>query len=197
MKIISLDLELNQPSGKIIEIGAVAGNLATGEIESIWSSLVDPGELLDPRITELTGITQNSIIGAPDLISAGSDFIAWAQKHKEFPNLMTWGGNDSQMLKEQMGSSISKWPFGYRHLDVKTVYVAYQHSLGNWTPRSGLAKSMSKLGLAFRGTKHGALSDAYSTFYFYYNLLRLIRGEKIDTSPLVPKEVLKQRNQQK
>jgi hypothetical protein len=32
--IVALDLELNQPSGRIVQIGAVLGNVRTGEIVS-------------------------------------------------------------------------------------------------------------------------------------------------------------------
>ena len=40
--LVSLDLELNQPSRRIIQIGAVVGNIRTGEIVSRFDSKVSP-----------------------------------------------------------------------------------------------------------------------------------------------------------
>jgi inhibitor of KinA sporulation pathway (predicted exonuclease) len=191
MKIISLDLEFNQPSGKIIEIGAVAGDLVNGEVVSLFESLVALDEDLLPRITTLTGISPEMLFDAPNLADAGAAFLTWSASFKEFPNLMTWGGGDSEQLKQQLGSNF-KWPFGFRYLDVKTVFIAHQQSKGHWMPRGGLAKSMTKLGLSFQGQKHRALCDAYNTFALYYNLLRSLRGESCSATK-APIEILRPR----
>ena len=53
----SLDLELNQPSGKIIQIGAAVGHLMTGEIIEKFSCFIKIDEALDERIIKLTGAT--------------------------------------------------------------------------------------------------------------------------------------------
>jgi hypothetical protein len=52
--LVSMDLELNQPSRRIIQIGAVTGNIRTGEIVSRFDSKVSPNEELSPAIVRLT-----------------------------------------------------------------------------------------------------------------------------------------------
>lgn len=47
MILTAVDLELNQPSGKIIQIGACKGNIETGEVISSFSCFVDPQEPLE------------------------------------------------------------------------------------------------------------------------------------------------------
>lgn len=64
--IVVLDFEttgLNTQRDRIIEIGAV--KLEDGEIKASYSTLVNPGQLLDPRITEITGITDAMLQGQP------------------------------------------------------------------------------------------------------------------------------------
>jgi DNA polymerase III epsilon subunit-like protein len=55
--IVALDLELNQPSERIVQIGAVLGNVRTGEVVSHFEAKVNPGEPFSSRIAELTGLS--------------------------------------------------------------------------------------------------------------------------------------------
>ncbi len=77
--IVVLDFEttgLNIQRDRIIEIGAV--KLENGEITGSYSTLVNPGQLLDPRITEITGITDAMLQGQPSPAEATGhllDFI--------------------------------------------------------------------------------------------------------------------------
>lgn len=50
--IVALDLELNQPSGRVVQIGAVLGNVRTGEVLSQFALKVNPGEPFSLRIAE-------------------------------------------------------------------------------------------------------------------------------------------------
>ena len=76
---ISIDLEttgLNPKQDKIIEIGAV--KVVEGRITDRYSALVNPGCLLEERITELTGITDADLEGKPymeDLLPEVIDFL--------------------------------------------------------------------------------------------------------------------------
>jgi inhibitor of KinA sporulation pathway (predicted exonuclease) len=51
----------------------------------------------------------------------------------------------------------------------------------------GLAKAMTKLGLAFQGRKHNALDDALNTFRIYRALLAEFR--KPECAPRTPVEL--------
>ena len=57
----SLDLEMNQPSRKIISIGVVVGNIRTGNILEKLNVFVNPREKLITRIKDLTKITQEDV----------------------------------------------------------------------------------------------------------------------------------------
>jgi len=56
----------------IIEIGAV--KVKDGEIIDTFSTFVDPHQILPSKITEITGITDKMLIGAPELDRALRDF---------------------------------------------------------------------------------------------------------------------------
>lgn len=67
--IVALDLEttgLDPLSDEVIEIGAV--RFSGPRIEAEWSTLVNPGRPLTPYITQLTGITDAMLAGAPRLV---------------------------------------------------------------------------------------------------------------------------------
>ncbi len=64
--IVVLDFEstgLNTARARIIEVGAV--RLEKGTIVDSFEQLVDPGEALSPKITEITGITDANLQGQP------------------------------------------------------------------------------------------------------------------------------------
>ena len=64
--IVVLDFEstgLNTAKARIIEIGAV--KLTGGTVTETFQQLVDPGEALQPKITEITGITDAALQGQP------------------------------------------------------------------------------------------------------------------------------------
>ena len=64
--IVVLDFEstgLNTAKAKIIEVGAV--KLVEGTVVETFEQLVDPGEMLPPKITEITGITDANLQGQP------------------------------------------------------------------------------------------------------------------------------------
>ena len=59
----------------IIEIGAV--KLANGEIIDRFDELVDPNKLLDPKITEITSITDDMLKGKPNEREVVLRFMDW------------------------------------------------------------------------------------------------------------------------
>lgn len=74
--IVVLDFEttgLNTQRDRIIEIGAV--KLENGEIKGSYSTLVNPGKVLDPRITEITGITDAMLQGMPSPAEATAQLL--------------------------------------------------------------------------------------------------------------------------
>lgn len=183
----SIDLEMNQPSGKIIQIGAVVGNIKTGEILDSLSVIVNPHEQLgtcndiETTITELTGITQEQVDAGVELEEAYLVLRDFHKKHGSFINPITWGGGDAEEVRQQLesefsaeGKELPAWCFGRRWIDAKTLFVSWRFAHGQ-PIKSGLAKAMLKVGLRFQGRKHNALDDAKNTFIMYKRLLELFK----------------------
>ncbi|HEY3655420.1 MAG TPA: 3'-5' exonuclease [Steroidobacteraceae bacterium] len=150
--LVSLDLELNQPSRRIIQIGAVVGNIRTGEIVSRFDSKVSPDEELSPAIAKLTKIKQEEVDVTPKLREAYESLKCWLEPFagERVLNPVTWGGGDTETLREQLQLDRERWLFGRRWLDAKALFVAWRMAQGR-DLQGGLGRSMTKLGLAFEG----------------------------------------------
>jgi inhibitor of KinA sporulation pathway (predicted exonuclease) len=176
MKLLCLDLELNQPSGKIIQIGAVVGDTLNGDILDRYRAYVDPKEPLQEFIIGLTGITEDDIKNkGTELVTAYEGLKSLHMRYDCFMNPITWGGGDSQTLLDQLPEDNRvQWPFGRRWLDAKTVHVTKMVSQGKILS-GGLSSSMKYYNLKFQGRKHDALDDAENTWRIYYDMIYHMR----------------------
>ena len=170
LNIMSLDLEMNQPSESIIQIGCVVGNLASGEILEEYSQHIKIDETIAPFIIKLTGITQENVNNGITLEEAYTQLQALHTKYECFRNAICWGGGDSSELRKQLKLDDDIFLFGRRWIDVKTVYISYRWA-SNLSHQAGLAKALLKIGMTFEGKKHNACDDARNTFYIYRELL--------------------------
>jgi inhibitor of KinA sporulation pathway (predicted exonuclease) len=178
MKLTALDLELNQPSGKIVQIGAVVGDTVNGEITHRLRIYVDPGEKISPYITELCGIRQEDIdTKGVSLKDAYLELKDFHRKHSTFINCLTWGGGDGQEIFNQLSPEDREdWCFGRRWIDAKTVYVT--ECIARGLPvQGGLSRVMTKYNMAFKGRKHDAQDDAENTFRLYHEMLIRTRNK--------------------
>ena len=189
-----LDLEMNQPSGNIIQVGAVTGDVITGVVLEQLRLYVQVNEPLDPEISQLTRITQAQLDekGIP-LIDAYKQVAAQHRRHNTWNSPVTWGGDDANYLldrvfgqlgvgltgantKERLMSELGvPWVFGRRSLDIKQVYQIWGLANGH-KMQGGLARCMTRLGMNFRGTKHDALDDSINTFRLTCALMGRLRG---------------------
>lgn len=167
---------MNQPSGKIIQIGAVVGDTENGQILERYRAYVDPGEPLAEFIINLTGITEKEISDqGKSLTEAYEGLRAIHMRHNSFINPITWGGGDSQELFDQLPvESRDNWCFGRRWIDAKTIHVSKMISTGK-VLSGGLGTSLKAYNMKFQGRKHDALDDAENTFRIYYQMLYLMR----------------------
>ena len=171
INLMSLDLEMNQPSGKIIQIGYCVNNLVSGELKHSSSIIINPDEQLTNFIINLTGITQEEADSGRTLTSGYAELIEIHQSFGCFRNPLVWGGGDSDCLRKQLGiEDTDKFLFGRRWLDVKTVFIARCMSESK-NFRCGLGKAIQRLGMKFEGRKHNAKDDALNTFRVYRHLL--------------------------
>lgn len=177
MNFLSLDLEMNQPSGTIIQVGAVVGNLQTGEVIERFCEFVHTDEIISDYIIQLTKVTQADVDSAESLPAVYQKLRDLHKRHQCFRNPLVWGGGDSHELLHQMktrfadfvnkdsaGQAIGDWwCFGHRWLDVKTLCQLIRFAQG-FKMQGGLAKTLTYFGMQFRGTKHNAQDDAENTF---------------------------------
>lgn len=178
----TLDLEMNQPSRKIIQIGACVGNIRTGQIYEKISLFVNPQETLQPFITDLTKITQEDVDNGYTLEEAYRKLQKMHENYGAFVNVITWGGGDSIELLTQLqqeNSNFEGWCFGRRWIDTKTLYVSWRLANGKHV-QGGLAKAMTKVDLRFEGQKHNATDDAVNTFRLYLKMLELLKYKNIE-----------------
>lgn len=178
INLLSLDLENNQPSGSIIQVGCVVGNLATGKILEEYSAYINIGEAIDPFITNLTGIKQEDVDNGISLFTAYEKLKELHIKHgcRNRGCVLTWGIGDMRCLRESLHLDEEAFYFGRRFIDVKTVFISYQWA-NDLKHQAGLAKALTKVGLCFDGKKHDGKADAKNTFIIFRELLRRIKNE--------------------
>lgn len=173
----AIDLEMNQPSNKIIQIGAVVGDIYTGDIIERLSIFINPKEQLDPRIIELTKIHQEDVNNGVTLEFGYNMLKNMHKANGSFCNPITWGGGDSIEILNQLkkeNSNFEEWCFGRRWIDTKTIYITWRLS-NQKPPTGGLSRAMANLGLSFKGQAHNALWDAENTFYTYVKLIYMMK----------------------
>ena len=181
--ILSLDLEMNKNEkgevDKIIQIGAVIGDLNTGEVLGKFSVFIKINEPLDPYIIKLTGIQEKDLDSGVSLVDGYNLLKEFKSKFPCDSSGYTWGGDDIGKLKTDLMSQgfEDKFIFGRQFSNVKTVFNLYCKANGLKT-KGGLAKSLTRVGLKFEGRKHNALDDAYNTFVLACFLYKTMKVNK-------------------
>lgn len=177
MNILCFDLEMNQPSNKIISLGACVGSLEKGAILASMHRYVQIDEVITPFIENLTGVTNDLVktYGVP-LEQAFADMIEMKTTNECLFHPYTWGGGDVSTLREQLGDK-APWPMGRRYVDVKTLWVSWALANGQ-NPSGGLAKICNRLGHPFQGQKHNAESDAINTFKVMHSMHNKFKEKK-------------------
>lgn len=175
------DLEMNKPSGKIIQVGALVGDLRNGRILQTFNQYVNPQETLDPFIIDLTGITQEVVDQADSLSPVKRQLEAFVTEFKACRSPVVWGNGDLRCLK---GQALEPGFFQgtHRELDIKTIHQVYCLSNG-LSMRGGLEKALEVHGMKFKGTPHNALDDAINTFRLACHVFSLLR--KVTSEPVL------------
>ena len=181
-KFLALDLELNQPSGKIIQVGIAIGDKNTRfEDYVVRKWYIDPQEPISEFINDLTGITDSDIRAeAYSHEHVARELSELIKEHKVFVNPVTWGGGDSvELLAEFCKNHADFLHFGRRWIDIKTWYTYLMLTRGK-AASGGLASAMGYFKLHFKGKAHRADVDAANTLALFFKLLdRQARLESI------------------
>jgi len=172
MNLISLDLEMNQPSGSIVQIGAAVGNLQSGAILDSFSCYIAVDEPVAPEIVDLTGITADYLSTNGVELTRGYELLVdFCTQFAPFINPVTWGGDDASYLRERLPRGLGNWPFGRRCIDVKTLHTV-SALFANSSPKGGLERTMRRYGLKFEGRAHDARIDALNTLTLLFEIKR-------------------------
>jgi len=166
-KIIVVDLEATcwrgyPPKGQtnqIIEVGVCLLDVKTSEISKKRGILVGPTRsTISPFCTELTTITQEMIDeqGIPLKEACNILFEQYNSKKRIWAS---YGGYDARMFEKDCKSHKIKYPFGKKHINVKT-WFALRHNL---TKEIGMARALEHLEIPLEGTHHRGVDDAYNT----------------------------------
>lgn len=171
---ISLDLELNQPSNKIIQVGVAIGNITQKEEDYIVKKwYIDPKEPIDDFIVNLTGITDSDIrsysVSHNTVAKELTDLI---KEHQPWLNPIVWGYDDAGALRREFENNhVDFKHFGGRWIDVKTIHNFMMFSKED-SPKGNLPEAMRKYQFNFSGSQHRADVDALNTLSFYFSLMK-------------------------
>lgn len=180
LNFLALDLEMNtlegtHEPGKIIQVGIAIGNLdihldEENYIEKTW--YVDPFEPIYPRITELTGITNDNVANESTPLETIQDEIYnLMQEYKCFPNPVVWGGGDANLFKKEAKDKFGYCKvFGHREIDLKTIHLFFQMAK-NEKINSSLKSTLASYKLNFIGTQHRAMDDARNTLNLFFAMI--------------------------
>jgi len=141
---------------EIIEIGVCLLNTKTGKISKNEGILIKPMySKVSSFCTELTSITSEML--QKEGISLGDAFDILRDNY-DSENL-TWasyGNYDLTMLKRQSDRFQEDYPFGYEHINVKTLF-AELHPIRKSV---GMASALKALNIPLEGTHHRGVDDA-------------------------------------
>lgn len=152
---------------EIIEIGVCELRVATGERGPRRGILVRPERsTVSAFCTELTTIT-------PEETAAGVDFAAACRtlrrEHASRERVWaSWGDYDRSQFTRQCQRTGTAYPFGVRHLNVKTLYSLH-HALDR---ELDMTEALAHAGLPHEGTHHRGPDDAWNVAGLLATLLR-------------------------
>jgi inhibitor of KinA sporulation pathway (predicted exonuclease) len=186
---LALDLEMNQPSGKIIQVGIAIGDVDMRYDDYFVKSwYIDPKEEISSFITQLTGISSSTIRGeAFSHEYVARELSAVINQYKPFINPVVWGHNDSDDLsKEFSQNNVDFGHFGQRCIYVKTWHTYLMLSRAKSVGGS-LKDACASHDINFIGLEHRADVDAKNTLALFFKLLR--RQSSMESMALIGKEI--------
>lgn len=157
---LAVDLEttgLNPKTDKIIEIGAI--RVENGVLSETFETFVNPGRRLEPKITELTGITDEALQDAPSMEEVLPHFLEFA---KDLPLLGHSVLFDFSFLKKAAVNQ--KLTFEREGIDTLKIARKYLAEL----PHRNLGYLCEYYGIEHQA--HRALEDARATSELYQKL---------------------------
>jgi len=158
---------------EIIEIGAVKLD-QNYELVGRYSAYVKPAYgTISPRITQLTGITDQAVETAPAFTEAMALFAAWIGDTRA--RIYSWSRSDLIQLWDEswLKESELPWQLNQRWMDFQAVYTRLI-GLSSRQPLS-LKNAVGSADYVFGGEAHRAVYDAENSA----SLLKLVKAGKL------------------
>ncbi|MDF2721439.1 MAG: exonuclease [Paenibacillus sp.] len=182
-------LRKQQNLSDILEIGAVKLRDDCGQpvLIDMFHTYVQPHlhRSISPLTTEFTGITQQQVDNAPSFSEAARQFGDWLKDGgADTPYyLCSWGPDDKfQLLRHCTMHKISMdWVRNYN--DIQLAHTRLKG--GDHGQRWGLKRALDDAGLAFFGSPHNGLDDAYNTAKLFVKMYPEIKLEQNSADELM------------
>lgn len=157
---------------EIISIGGV--RIRGGEFEESepFYRLVNPKRRVPKHIVELTGITNEMVSEAPDLMQGLHDFMDFAGKRVLIAHA---SGHDKQFLNAALWRT-SKVNLTHRVVDTMMIAKWLDPRRGEY----GLDELLESFGIEIT-ERHHALHDSVMTAKLYFTFLKMIQARQVVT----------------
>ena len=188
MKHIVVDLEMNN-----IRRRSEARKICTNEIIEIGASMLDENlweigkfqiyvkpeynDVIVPKISKLTGITNEMVANAPTFSVAFKQFTDWCLNIKDGVMIYAWSNTDhSQVMKE---IQLKQYKLSEEeHKLMEHGWTDFQNEFDihlGFERQISLKLALDMAGIDFNGRQHDALDDARNTA----KLLRVFKDEEL------------------
>lgn len=188
MKHIVVDLEMNN-----IRRRSEARKICTNEIIEIGASMLDENlweigkfqiyvkpeynDVIVPKISKLTGITNEMVANAPTFSVAFKQFTDWCLNIKDDVMIYAWSNTDhSQVMKE---IQLKQYKLSEEeHKLMEHGWTDFQNEFDihlEFERQISLKLALDMAGIDFNGRQHDALDDARNTA----KLLRVFKDEEL------------------
>ncbi|MBP1154523.1 MULTISPECIES: 3'-5' exonuclease [unclassified Paenibacillus] len=152
-----------QHLSEIIEIGAVKVAEMNGILHIVdkFQTFVRPSKnpVLSKHTTEFTGIRQEDMTGAPDYREAVDQWVKWIGEENYY--LGAWGSDDKYQLIRHCRQMKLEPDWVKNHNNLQKQYS--KKTSGEIYQQVGLKRALEIEGIAFEGSHHRALDDAFNT----------------------------------
>lgn len=188
MKHIVVDLEMNN-----IRRRSEARKICTNEVIEIGASMLDENlweigkfqiyvkpeynDVIVPKISKLTGITNEMVANAPTFSVAFKQFTDWCLNIKDDVMIYAWSNTDhSQVMKE---IQLKQYKLSEEeHKLMEHGWTDFQNEFDihlGFERQISLKLALDMAGIDFNGRQHDALDDARNTA----KLLRVFKDEEL------------------
>ena len=186
MRFTAIDLELNQPSNRIIQIGACTVDTDQG-ILSNFSIYVDPEEEMGWNHVLNTGQTLQELLPLGFVSEwkknsflskeAMTMFWDWHKQQQCGKKFIQWGRGDMRLLLgESQGCG---YPSHTKTFDAKMAYKFIWQPGARLEKQSSLEKACENLQVAGPRRAHCALEDARATARVFLKMFKQVEALKV------------------